>query len=129
MGRVIALSRGGGPLTVPTEAEEQKVLAQYLNAKKIFWTHVPNEGKRSYKTAAYLRALGMRSGMPDVLIFDRPPKCQWASGVAIELKRVKGSRVDAQQHLALHELAQRNWITRIAYGANDAIEFVQSIGF
>ena len=68
------------------EAKEdgfQKRVAEYLDRLGYVWAHIPNEAKRSYALAKHLEKQGMKSGMPDVLIFDRL--------IAIELKAGKNT--------------------------------------
>ena len=61
---------------IPTEREEQVKLAKYLDSLGLLWCHVPNEGHGGYGKGAQikgarLRAEGLKSGVPDVLIFSQ----------------------------------------------------------
>ena len=73
---------------VPTEHEEQQALAQWLDlvVGPRAWCHVPNGGARRKVEAARMTAIGVKPGVPDILIFRRPPLRPEARGVAIELK-------------------------------------------
>ena len=53
-----------------SEATLQKQIATFLDWKKHVWMHSPNEGKRSPRTGAHLKAQGMKGGFPDICIFD-----------------------------------------------------------
>lgn len=77
---------------VPTEDQEQRIVAQFLDLLGFRWTHCPNEGKRNVVNGARLKASGMKKGCPDILIFDPIPDSEWV-GVAIELKRSKGGKL------------------------------------
>lgn len=113
----------------PTEDVEHLAVAQYLNRLGLRWVHVPNEGKRSPKTGARLKAVGMRAGFPDICIFDAPPLNPCAKGVCIELKRQRGGKVTDDQRYWLAELGLRGWVTTVAEGANEAIEFLKAQGW
>lgn len=111
----------------PTEAVEQRMVAHYLDLRKLLWLHVPNEGKRNPVTGAILRGLGLKRGAPDVLIFTPPPRMHGIVGLAIEMKRCKPhhSSVSDEQKAWLAALSEAGWRTYVAYGAADAIRFVQ----
>lgn len=118
----------------PLEETEQIKLAQWLDWNKVLWTHVPNGGYRHAVTANRLKAQGVKAGVPDALIFDRPFPIENGkiySGVAIELKRAdkKLSNVSEAQAKWLSELMQRGWLCRTFYGADSAIEWLTSLGF
>jgi len=104
-------------LKTPLEDQEMAVLADYLNACGFLWCHVPNEGKRSPRLGARMRRLGLKAGVPDVLVFGHR-----YSGVAIELKRVGGRQPTSEQQWWLAELEKCGWVCIVAYGAMDAIE-------
>lgn len=66
-------------------------ICQYLRSVGIFFFHVPNGAKRSATEASRLKALGIVSGIPDlVLCF---PK---GRTVFIELKTEKGRKSETQ---------------------------------
>ena len=65
--------------------------------------------------------MGLRRGCPDFLVFNRPP-------VAIEMKRVKGSRVAPEQVEFLEELHRHGWRAFIAYGHEAAVEARRASG-
>lgn len=53
-----------------SETEIHKTICQHLAerpAPNMVWFHVPNEGKRSYKSAARLKKMGMRKGVADFI--------------------------------------------------------------
>jgi hypothetical protein len=112
-----------------SEDGEQVVLAQWLNLRGVLWTHCPNGGRRQIGVARKLKAAGVRRGIPDVLVFSKPPKQPSASGVAIELKREKGGQVSPEQKLVLAGLQECGWICYVAHGATAAIKFFISLGY
>jgi len=114
---------------IPTEEQEQLALVQWLELHKIRYTHVPNEGKHKVQYRAKQKRLGVKPGVPDLLIFDRPPLYPEHVGVAIELKRQKGGRVTPEQTAWLEHLKARGWAVAVCRGAMEAIRFLQELGF
>lgn len=142
---------------IPSEEAEQRALAQWLDLHRILWCHVPNGGQRSKAVAGKLKAAGVKAGVPDCLVFDRPARCagdgpmcahppMWdvdqgegkhcsytlkKHGVAIELKRARGapSNVSEHQRAWVDALAKRGWLVVICYGASEAIALLESLGF
>ena len=68
-----------------TEDALQIATARLLDSTGLVWTHVPNGGLRNKIVAAKLKRMGVKAGVPDVLIFN--PAAE-NCGVAIELKVV-----------------------------------------
>lgn len=114
---------------VPTEEQEMRALAQWLDWHGILWAHPPQESPRHIAYARRLKAMGMRAGLPDVLVFDIPPAARQYSGVAIELKRRVGGRVSKTQETWLRQLDERGWYTRVCQGADEAIEVLERLGY
>lgn len=116
-------------LPTPTEQEEQRVVAQWLDLHGILWTHPPLGGYRRRIEAAILHGLGARSGVPDVLIFDRPPLHPEYVGTAIELKRRNGGRPTTSQKEWLENLRKRGWYTAVCWGSGEAIDLLERLGY
>lgn len=114
---------------IPTEEQEQLALVQWLELHEIKYTHVPNEGKHKVQYRAKQKRMGVKPGVPDILIFDRPPLYPENVGVAIELKRQKGGRVTPEQTTWLEDLKTRGWAVAVCRGAMEAIRFLQELGF
>lgn len=124
-----AASRPGvGTPVVATEEQEMAVLAEYLDHIGVLWCHPVNEGRRSYYLGKKLKAQGLKSGVPDVLIFENwhDRKFTYGHGIAIELKSErKGAKLSPAQTNWLQSLASRGWQTTTAKGSRPAIDFVQ----
>lgn len=88
-----------------TEAQLQRMCAQFLDLKGFLWFHTPNEGKRKRSTGGALVGAGLKKGVPDILIMDRPALF---AGAAFELKVGKNNPTATQLHW-LEELAVRGW--------------------
>jgi len=113
----------------PPEEAEQMALVQWLELHGIKYTHVPNEGKHKVQYRAKQKRLGVKAGVPDILIFDRPPACPDNVGAAIELKRRKGGTLTAEQKKWLEVLSQKGWAVAVCRGADEAIKFLESLGY
>jgi len=117
-----------------SEADEQKVVASWLNGAGVLWCHVPNGELRNPRVGAKLKAMGVRRGVPDILIFNTPPNELYSSegytGVAIELKSVHDKRGPSKaQREWISELVINGWAARVCKGADEAIRFLRSLGF
>ena len=115
----------------PTEQQEQIAVVRWLRSRGVLHAHPPNGGRRSRIQGARLRAAGMSSGLPDLLIFDRPPSSPDRLGTALELKRSNGrpSQVTANQRTWLDALETRGWVALVAFGAKDAIAKLSRLGY
>lgn len=120
---------------IPLEEEEQVAIAQYLDIRVGYynWCHVPNEAKRSYAIANKLKAQGMKPGFPDIQIFKRSKKLIDAGhlGIVIEMKRINmtPSDVKPEQKNWIYSMADNGWLTYVAKGAGDAIDFLKCWGY
>lgn len=112
-----------------SEHTEMVALARWLDFVGVLWAHPANEGKRSWRNGARLKAEGLRKGLPDVLVFSPPPSLKGAKGMAIELKRERGGKVSEDQRRWLIELAAIGWVAIIARGAREAIAELQKYGY
>jgi hypothetical protein len=133
-------ARAHNPAAPREEWEEQAEVCDWLKARRVSYCHVPNGGKRSGpREGAFLKRIGVKSGVPDLLIFSAPLR-GWQGealighvprGVAIEMKRTNGSRSDVSDNQAawLKELAAHGWLVHVAYGASDAIAWLSGLGF
>ena len=129
----------GKPSDVPTERKEQVRLAKYLDSLGLLWCHVPNEGhggrgKGAQIRGASLRTQGLKSGVPDCLVFDscsleEDGEVKQYKGCAIELKREKGGRVSESQKRWLIDLKRRGWFTAVCNGFIDAKQLIERLGY
>lgn len=112
--------------SVPREADEMRVLVQWLEWARLDYCHVRNEGTTH-------RAHGVKSGVPDVLIFTVPPRLSLSGypyrGVAIELKRTSGSTTSDAQKEWIAKLRADGWFAEVCLGADAAIKVLEGLGF
>lgn len=112
---------------IPTESAEQQLLFQWARMQSgkypelTLLYHIPNEGKRSHKTGARMKAEGLKSGVPDICL---PVARGGHHGLYIELKRVKNSRVTVAQMEWIEALTRQGYVAAVCRGADEAIELI-----
>lgn len=100
------------------EDDLQKAVARYLNSLGVLWMHPPNEIKAKVQYMAKRKAMGVKSGVPDVLIF-KPNN--GFSGLAIELK-VGYNKPSDNQLRWLKDLEDNGWCTFWSNSLDEVIE-------
>ncbi len=83
---------------------------------------VPNGGYRPPKTAAILKATGVKSGVPDICL---PVPRGEHHGLYIELKRRKGGALSANQRIWLNALTEQGHMAVCCKGADEAIRTIE----
>lgn len=111
-----------------TEDDIQLAVAQTLDDLGLLWCHVPNGEKRTEAVGRKLKRLGVKRGVPDVLIFDPPPAYPVAVGAALELKTAKG-RVSRHQVWWVDGLRERMWLAAVVRGPEEAAERLKEWGY
>ena len=112
---------------IPTESAEQQLLFQWARMQSgkypelTLLYHIPNEGKRSHKTGARMKAEGLKTGVPDICL---PVARGGHHGLYIELKRVKNSRVTVAQMAWIEALTRQGYVAAVCRGADEAIELI-----
>lgn len=112
---------------IPTESAEQQLLFQWARMQSgkypelTLLYHIPNEGKRSHKTGARMKAEGLKTGVPDICL---PVARGGHHGLYIELKRVKNSRVTVAQMAWIEALTKQGYVAAVCRGADEAIELI-----
>lgn len=122
--------RGKKPSSSKPEISEQTDLGKILDAAELWWFHVPNGGARSSAVeGARLKASGVRTGVPDVLVLTPAPRAP--RGVALELKRADGalSDVSAAQWLWLGRFEAVGMVPIIGFGWRDAVAKLEALGY
>lgn len=103
--------------------KEQKMHAAFMNYARLQYpneliTHYPNEGKRTKFEQYLIKVLGIKSGMPDVMVYKNNNKY---CGLAIELK-VGSNEPTKNQMECLDRLEMNGWCTRVGYTLDSCIE-------
>lgn len=83
--------------------------------------HVPNEGKRSVVMGRMMKRMGLKQGVPDVIL--PVPKGRY-HGLAIEMKTQKG-RPTANQLVWIDRLRAQGWRAEICHGWQDAADTIR----
>lgn len=108
---------------VPTEAQEQECLMRWAAYQRAAYPqlslliHIPNEGKRSVVEGAMLKRMGLRPGVPDLIlpVSDGKHNCLF-----IEMKRTKKSRISPDQKQWIDDLNKAGCKAMVCYGWEDA---------
>ena len=113
---------------VPTEGEEQATLfswarmmdGKYPELRMLF--HIPNGGSRGKVEAARFKAEGVKAGVPDMFLpVARGP---W-HGLFIELKRLRGGKISAEQKQWIGSLLSQGYLATVCYGWRDAAKLIE----
>lgn len=113
------------------EDQLQMNVATYLNFKKVLWCHVGNERKTSPQAGKRMKLKGVKSGVPDCLIFTSKGNFK---GLALELKITKENgikkngeprkltkgKLSSNQKEWLLNLAVEGWECKVAYSFDEA---------
>ena len=92
------------------ETDLQIVCARYLDhLPNVLWCHVANERQTTMMRGGKLKKMGVKSGVPDILIFEGRGGF---NGLAIELKFGRNKTTENQNHW-LWGLFQRGWQTAV----------------
>jgi hypothetical protein len=102
----------------------QMAVARYLDLTNYVWCHVANERKASPQAGKRLRAKGVKSGVPDCLIFNQR---NGFKGLALELK-IKPNKPTENQKQWLSDLSVLGWLCKVAYDLDEAINIIDHYG-
>ena len=98
----------------------QMAVCEYLDALKILWCHVANERKASHQAGSRLKKKGVKSGVPDCIIFEPRGKYH---GLFIELK-IKPNKASSNQKKWLNNLGMRGYKCVVCYSLDEVISIV-----
>lgn len=107
-----------------TEDVEQETIIEWTKYQMgkypelVLLYHVPNGGKRSTTEAARFKRMGVKAGVPDLVL---PVPRGGYAGAYIELK-VPGNRTTTQQEWWIERLRQQGYFVAVCYGNRQAIE-------
>ena len=115
-------------IKLPSEHSEQVALIRWAKMRSatlpelgLFFA-IPNGGERHLFVAAKLKAEGVQSGVPDLML---PVARGGFHGLFIELKRMKGGRVTKQQTSWLNRLIRQGYSAVVCRGCHDAINQIE----
>ena len=111
-----------------TEDQEQKALFDWAETMEhrfpdLRWLHhIPNGGKRDPVTAAKLKAQGVKPGVSDISL---PVPRGGFHGLYIELKRLKGGRVESEQMDFMEAVSRNGYCVALCKGWEAAAKTIQ----
>lgn len=98
----------------------KRMQARYPELRLLY--HIPNEGRRTAREGARLKAMGLKSGVPDLCL----PVARGAfHALYIELKAPKNGRITEHQKEWLNGLALAGNDTHVCYGWEEAAEVLR----
>ena len=103
------------------EDDLQMSVARYLDALGLLWNHCANERKTTKIKGGRLKKKGVKSGVPDCMIYEAK---NGYNGLAIELKIRKGTVSDNQKEW-LKRLSEKGWSTHVCYNLDEVIREVK----
>lgn len=111
----------------PSEDIEQEMVLRWAAGKEDQWPelgmlcHVPNGGYRSKRTASQMKRLGVKPGVPDLMLLVRRGG---RSGLFIEMKRRKGGTLSPHQKLWIEHLNNEGFLAVVCRGHEEAIAVI-----
>lgn len=112
----------------PIEDTEQELVIRWSVGAADQWPelallhHIPNGGKRGKRTAAQLKRMGVKPGVPDLCL---PVARGGWHGLYVEMKRRDGGRVSSEQRVWLAHLAAQGYRAVVAEGHEQAIDLIR----
>ena len=115
-----------------TEASEHQIQASFIKEIRLLEQRypelrtlfaVPNAAKRSFKLAAMLKAEGMLSGVPDIIL---PVARKGFNGLMIEFKKPVTGRLTGAQQDYIDLIVKENWLVVVMTDAQAAINVVKN---
>jgi hypothetical protein len=103
----------------------QRAVVEHLTirpAPGIFWCHYPAGGARRPIEAKIFKSISLKRGIPDLLLVKSGKLC------ALELKSERG-RLSKVQKRCHDELRQAGAIVQVADNIDDAVSWLQKLGF
>lgn len=113
----------------PSESVEQVRLFQWARMQSgtmpelALLFHVPNGGKRYAATAKRLKAEGVKSGVPDLVL---PVARRGFHGLFVELKRQRGNGTTEKQTEWIEALTKQGYYACVCYGWEEAMDVIMA---
>lgn len=113
-----------------TEDKLQAAIAAHLTARAssdVLWWHTPNGGSRNAIEAAKLRRMGVKPGIPDLLLLVGGRLHALELKTAKQGSRAKG-RLSAHQMIVLDAMGRQGVRVAVAYGLDEALAQIEAWG-
>ena len=107
------------------EDQVQRAVVEHLRFRRkpgVTFFAVPNGGGRSAIEASIMKGLGVRAGVPDLILI--------AEGrtYGLELKRAKGGRTSDAQRAMIQEIEAAGGVCAVAAGLDAALDQLKAWG-
>ncbi len=123
MTRIVKVRKKKPANDCPTEEYEQIVFVTWLLNKGYRVSGSANGGSRHLLEAVKLKRMGVSAGYPDVFVPLTTPKY---AGFYVEMKRLKGGKVQRNQLEWLEYLRGQGYYAEVARGSEEAKEMFHS---
>lgn len=113
---------------IPSEHVEQCAVISWARANAyrypcLRWLYACVNGQnKTVRQQAYFKAEGLTSGVADLFLPD--PRGEFC-GLYIEMKRSRRGKISPEQEEFLEWAQSRGYAARVAFGADQGIEFLQ----
>jgi hypothetical protein len=106
-----------------SEANQQEIVVKYLRLAYPDALYCASAGgmRTSYLQAIKMKRTGYVKGFPDLFIYE--PRGEF-HGLAIEMKKVKGSKIEPEQVQWQEQLRNRGYASYICKGNEEAIKVI-----
>ena len=105
-----------------SEKNFQKICARYLDLLGVVWCHPPNEIKAKPQYMKERKLMGVKSGVPDIIIFNTNTKY---NGLAIELK-VGYNKMSDSQLKWNEDLTKLGWLCICTHSFDEFKEIINN---
>lgn len=105
---------------VGSEDNFQGAVANYLDYVGAVYFHPPNGGSRNVIEASKLKSMGVKPGVPDLIILDSR---HGFAGLAIELK-VGSNNLTSHQITWLEKLNRLGWLCYVSWSLDEIISII-----
>ena len=102
-------------------------VAKWLTDNGLLFCHIPNGFVNNPIRWKIACSRGASAGVPDLLIFSKPPKFPECRGVALELK--VSAPVTKNQQEWHTRLRENGWKVCVAYTYSETIRFLLDLGY
>ena len=109
---------------IGSEDDFQIAVAKLLDSHNLDWFHCPNGGKRNAREGVKFKKMGVKSGVPDIVIISNTGNFFDDVGLCIELKVGKNTPTDSQEEWK-NKFLSNKWAYGIAYGIDDVKELLK----
>lgn len=106
------------------------MVVRWLDIRQVLFCATLGGENCSVAQAARRKKAGYRRGVPDLIIYDFPPKVVGKVGFAIEMKPTGSySKGTPEQQMWLKRLAANGWLVGVFKGADQAIYALEQAGY